>query len=69
MVGREHVDGRRIDADNRLAHLPGEPLHESVRQQHHVRLPAFPQGGHVDGEHVQPVVEIGAEPAGDDIHL
>ncbi len=60
MVGHEHVDGRRGKALDVFLVLARASFQEEIGQQENIGL-AFAQGWHVDGEHIQPIVEIAAE--------
>ena len=61
-IAGEQVYGRGADALDPLAVPVGVFFGKVIRQQDDVAFP-FPQGGDVDGEHVEPVVEIVPETA------
>jgi hypothetical protein len=60
VVGHEHIDGRRGEPLDLPAVLFGIALQKKVRQQQDIRF-ALPQRRHVDGKHVQPVIQVAAE--------
>ena len=57
MVSHQHVNGWCGDSLNILAVLPGILGDEMFRQKENIRL-SIPQRGKVDGEDVEPVVEV-----------
>ena len=57
VVCHQHVNGGRGDADDVLVVLPGVALHEIVGQEQNVGAP-LPQRRDVDGEDVQPVIQV-----------
>ena len=60
IVGREHFDCFLGDRADSLAKLASEAKDRVARQQRNVVAP-FPQRRNVNGKHVHPIVQVGAE--------
>ena len=59
-IALKHGEGLRVDAVDVLSLFRGEAGDEAADELGHV-LEAFAQGGHPDGEDVEPVIEVLAE--------